>query len=202
MRTGYGRPATGTVPATRLPLGGIRAEPIRLLALAAFTATVLVAAGCGGNGKSAATTTTTTTVSTSTTTSTSSGAQTTTTSTSSSGLANIATAANCGQLAGLATSLAQAIAGAGSTDVDKISKLLQEFAARTPADIRPDFERVAAAYAKIVDALKGVDLSGGKAPSAAVIAKLTKLGTELNTPALQKSGANITAWAQTHCNHA
>jgi hypothetical protein len=172
-----------------------------------LTATVLVAAGCGGNGKSAATTTTTTTVSTPTTTSatttaTTSGAQTTTTSTSSSGLANIATAANCSQLAGLATGLAQAIAGAGSTDVDKISKLLQEFAARTPADIRPDFERVAAAYAKIVDALKGVDLSSGKAPSAAEIAKLTKLGTELNTPELQKADANITAWAQTHCNHA
>jgi hypothetical protein len=189
---------------------GRLAEPTgygKLLALGALAVTVLVAAGCGGKGKTAATTTTTTTttVTTSTTTATTStAAQTTTTTTSTTAnpdLTKIATAANCAQLAGLASSFAQALTGAGSTDVNKISSLLQEFAAKTPADIRPDFEAVAAAYAKIVDALKGVDLSSGKAPSAAVIAKLTKLGTELNTPALQKAGAHISAWAQTHCSH-
>ena len=47
--------------------------------------------------------------------------------------------------------------------------------------------------------LKGVDLTSGKAPSAEVIAKLTKLSSEIDTAALSKASANIGAWAQKNC---
>lgn len=171
---------------------------LSLLALV-LSLTIVLAAGCGGKSKPTATGTIGTTTSAET--STVSATSTTTTGTSS-GLANIATAANCTQLEGLALGLAQAISGSGTTDLNKIKTLLQQFAARTPSDIRPDFELVASAYAKVVDALKGVNLKSGKAPSATVIAKLTQLGSELNTAALQKANAHITAWAQSHCGHA
>jgi len=171
-----------------------------LIAVVALSLVVAVAAGCGGKKQAASTTTSTTTTSTAPA-ATSTTAQTSTTTTSaSSALANIATAGNCLQLASLASGLAQAVTGSGTTDLNKVKTLLQEFAARTPADIRPDFELVASAYAKIVDALKGVDLTSGQAPSATVIAKLTKLGSELNTAALQKANAHITAWARAHCH--
>jgi hypothetical protein len=181
-----------------------RRPALPILALVTLSLVVLVAAGCGKN-KSAApaqssTTTTTTagsTTSQTTTTGTTTAASTTTGTT---GLSGIATAGNCSQLAGLAASLAKAVTGAGGTDVQKTSALLQQFANQAPADIRADFQVVAAAYAKIADALKGVNLSAGHVPSAAVLAKLAKLATQINSAALQKADANITAWAKTNCH--
>ena len=78
------------------------------------------------------------------------------------------------------------MSGTGGTDVTKTAALLKEFADKTPADIRPDFEVVAAAYAKIADALKGVNLKPGSTPDPAAIAKLTKLGSELDQASLRR----------------
>jgi hypothetical protein len=179
---------------------GMSRRQTPMFALVALSLIVLVAAGCGKSKSASGTqssTTTTTTSSTSTTTNTTTS---TTTTTGSSGLSGIATSGNCLQLAGLGASFAQALTGSGGTDVQKTATLLQQFADRTPAAIRPDFQVVAAAYAKAAGALKGVNLTAGKAPSAAAMAKLAALGTEINSAALRKADADITAWAHTNCH--
>ena len=170
-------------------------KPFFILAVIALSGLVLFAAGCGGSkhktaANAAATTTTTEKAATTATTATTS---------KSSGLSGLANAANCSQLAGLSTGFAQAMAGTGSSDVQKTAALLKQFADKTPADIRGDFEVVAAAYAKIAVALKGVNLSAGSTPDPAAIAKLTKLSSQIDTKALTKAYANIGAWAQKNC---
>ncbi len=173
----------------------MRRKPLFILAVIALSGLVLFAAGCGGSKKNTATppTTAATTTEKATTT-----AATTTTS-ASSGLSGLANAANCSQLAGLSTSFAQAMAGTGDTDVQKTAALLKQFADKTPKDIRADFQVVAAAYAKIAVALKGVNLSAGSTPDPAAIAKLTKLSSEIDQTALQKAYTNIGTWAQKNC---
>ena len=183
----------------------MRRKPLSILAVIALSGLVLAAAGCGSSKhKAASSTTATTTTTAAKTATTATTATTTTTSTStstskSSGLSGLATAGNCSQLAGLATSLSQAVSGTGGNDVTKTAALLKEFADKTPADIRPDFEVVAAAYAKIADALKGLNLKPGATPDPAAIAKLTKLSSELDQTALQKAYTHIGAWAQKNC---
>jgi hypothetical protein len=165
-----------------------RQLPILVLVVLA----VAVAAGCGSSKKSSTTTTTAAT--------TTAAAATTTTSSSGSGLSGLATAGNCRDIAGLEANLANAITGSGTTDVQKTSALLKQFADHAPSDIRPDFEIVAAAYAKVADALKGANFSAGQTPSAAEIAKLEKLGTQINSTKLQQAATHITAWAQNNCH--
>lgn len=114
-------------------------------------------------------------------------------------LGGLVTSGNCLQLAGLSQGLAQAMAGVNGKDFEKRAALLKQFADRTPSDIRADFQTVAADYQKVADALKGVNLTAGKTPSPATIAKLSKLGTEINEQALAKAGANIAAWARKNC---
>jgi len=58
---------------------------------------------------------------------------------------------------------------------------------------------VAAAFAKIVGALKGVNLTSGGVPNPATIAKLASLGSSLNEPALSKAEQAIGAWAAANC---
>jgi len=177
----------------------MRRKSLSILAVIALSGLVLVAAGCGSSKHNTASSTkaaTTTTAKATTTTT----AAATTTSTKSSGLSGLANASNCAQLAGLSTGFSQALSGTGGTDVQKISALLKEFADKTPSDIRPDFEVVAAAYAKVAAALKGVNLTPGSTPDPAAIAKLTKLSTEIDQKALTKAYTDIGAWAQKNCS--
>lgn len=172
----------------------MRRKPLSILAVIALSGLVLTAAGCGSSKHKAGAATQTVTTTTAKTATTA-----TTTTSKSSGLSGLANASNCAQLAGLSTSFAQAMSGTGSADVKKTATLLKQFADKTPKEIRPDFEVVAAAYAKIAEALKGTNLSSGATPDPAVIAKLTKLGSEIDTAALTKASANIGAWAQKNC---
>ena len=177
----------------------MRRKPLSILAVVAISGLVLAAAGCGGSKHKAAVKpaakTTTTTEKTATTATTSS-----TTSSKSSGLSGLANASNCAQLAGLSESFSKALSGSGTTDIKKTAALLKEFADKTPKEIRADFEVVAAAYAKIADALKGVNLAPGATPDPQAIAKLTKLSSEIDTAALTKASTNIGAWAQKNCS--
>jgi hypothetical protein len=178
----------------------MRRTPLSILAVVALSGLVLAAAGCGGSKhKAAANKAATSTKTSATTTAKTATTATTSTTSKSSSFSGLANAANCSQLAGLASSFAQAVSGTGGTDVTKTAALLKQFADKTPEDIRPDFEVVAAAYAKIADALKGVDLSSGKTPSPEVIAKLTKLSSELDQAALQKAYTHIGTWANKNC---
>jgi len=177
-----------------------------------FLAAVLVvaAAGCGGKKKSSTTTTTaaaattstaaaTTAATTTTTAATTTAAGTTTSASSSNGLGSLASVENCKSLADLGTAFASALQGAGG-DIQKETSIFQQFAAKTPSDIRPDFETIAAALAKAADALKGVNLTSGQAPDASALAKLNQLSTEFDSPAMKKAETDIQAWAAKNCH--
>jgi hypothetical protein len=169
---------------------------------------LLAAAGCGG-GKTAATPGPATRVGTSGTfgatgvtgnAGPSSGSNGPTgTNTTASGLGALASASNCLQLAHLGSALSAAFTGSNA-NVQKQAALIQQFADHTPSDIRADFETLAGAYAKIANALKGVNLSSGQRPSAAVIARLTSLSTQINQASLSKASQHIATWAAQNCH--
>lgn len=169
---------------------------MRWMALS-LAAVVILAAGCGGGGHKSATTTTTNT-------STAAAAKAASTvaakaNAAAAGLSGLATTANCRQLADLGAEYAKALQGANSSDVKKTSAILKQFADKTPSEIRPSFETVTADYGKIADALQGVHIKQGSIPSPTVIAKLSKLGTEIDSSALAKAETNIATWAQKNC---
>jgi hypothetical protein len=155
---------------------------------------LVAAAGCGGK-KSTTTTvtaaTTTTTAPSETTTTAASGT------TSTTGLG--ALAANCKQYADLGKAFSQALQGANG-DVQKQAQIFKEFADKTPADIRPDFETVAGAFTEIAGTLKGVDLSSGKTPNAATLAKLMALSQKFQNAKFQAALQHIQTWAANGCH--
>jgi hypothetical protein len=84
-------------------------------------------------------------------------------------------------------------------DLQKNAKLVQEFADKTPTSIRPDFKVLAADWTKIATAMKGVSLASLKAPNAAVMSRLVKLSSQLDTEKLTTATQNISAWAHANC---
>ena len=166
----------------------------KALSLAAI---VIVVAGCGGGGHNSATTTSSTTTAAAA--KAKSTATTAAAAAAAAGFAGLATSANCRQLADLSAQYAQALQGASSTSVAKTSAVLKEFADKTPSAIRPAFQTVAADYAKVADALHGVNLKAGSVPDAAAMAKLAKLGSEINTTQLTQAETKIGTWAQKNC---
>lgn len=172
----------------------MRRRLIYALSLILLAVLVLVAAGCGGGKKNIAATTAPTSTAPAT-----SKAATTTAATSTSDLSGIASAANCKELADLGTKFSEAAGGsANSRDTKKVAQLLQEFAAKTPSDIRPDFKVVADAFSKIADAVGNV--TPGATPDATMIAKLQKLAAEIDTAKLTQASQNISAWVQKNCH--
>lgn len=159
-----------------------------ILAAALLGGLLLIAAGCGGGGSSTPPTTNTNATTTSA----------TTTSSSSSGLGSLASAANCRQLADLGSQFATAFTGKNA-NIQAESTLLTQFAAKTPSDIRPDFETIASAFSKIAGALKGVNLSSGQTPTAAQIAKLEQLASQINQTKVKQAAQHIQTWAEHSC---
>jgi hypothetical protein len=171
----------------------------RIVLAVALGALVIAAAGCGGGKKSANSTTTTETSAqgtTTTTTTTASGSTTTT-----GNVSGIASASNCRELADLSGKLGQAFGGTPSGDTKKYAAFLRAYADRAPAEIRPDFETIANAYAKIADALGGYVPGSGQTPNAAQLAKLMKAVGGLNQAELTQAGQHISAWVQKNCAH-
>jgi hypothetical protein len=164
-----------------------------------LAAIVILAAGCGGGGHKSSTTTTTSTPAAAATKAASTVAAKANAAAAAAGLSGLATNANCRQLADLSAEYAQALQGTNSSNIKKTSAILKQFADKTPSAIRPSFETVAADYGKIADALQGVNVKQGSIPSPAVIAKLAKLGTEIDSSALAKAETNIGTWAQKNC---
>ena len=162
-------------------------------AAALFAALALLATGCGSSHPAAATTAGTTTSSASTGTSTPA-----TTTTGSSGQLGLLTSASCRQLLDLSRSFAQAMAGS-LQNLPKTAALVQRFADQAPPEIRPDFQILAADWTKVAAALKGVDLTSGKAPSASVLARLVKLSSQLDAEQLTTASQHIQAWANANC---
>ena len=153
------------------------------LGLILLAGLVLAATACGGGGQKAAVTTKAT-----------STAQTTT----ASALSGLATAANCRQLADLATTFSKTASGTTSQDTKKVAQLLREFASKTPSDIRPDFEVVADAFSKIADVMGNI--KPGATPDAAMLAKLATLSGEIDSAKLTTASEHISAWVQKNCH--
>jgi hypothetical protein len=172
----------------------MRRRTARIFAFSFLLVLVLAAAGCGSK-KTVTTTTTTTATSTEAAATTNTTASTTTTAT---GLGSLGSSANCQQLENLGTAFANAFEGANG-NVAKEAALLKAFADKTPADIRPDFETLASAFNQIAANLKGVDLTSGKTPDAATLAKLAALSTQFTGAKFKQAAANISAWAQKNC---
>lgn len=179
----------------------MRRKTIVALCLGLVGVFALTAAGCGGGGsKSAATTAAATTEATTTQSqATSTESKPATTTSSSSELGGIATASNCKELTDLGQKFSSAFSGASnSNDLKKEAQLLKEFADKTPADIRPDFEVVADYLTKIAEVAGSV--KPGSTPDPATLAKLQKVATEVNQQKLTQASQNITAWVQKNCH--
>ena len=170
----------------------MRCTRVHALGLILLALVVVAAAGCGGGKKNAAAT-----VAAGATTSATTHAAATQASTSGSSLSGLASAKNCSQLTELGRQFSQALTGSAAGDTKKVAQLLQQFAAKTPSDIRADFEVVAAAYAKLADAVGNV--TTGATPDATALAKLQKLAGEIDQPKLTKAWQHISTWAKTNC---
>jgi hypothetical protein len=172
-----------------------------VMLLGAVLALVVATTGCGSKKKSSTPAAQTTTQAASTTTT---EQMTTGTSTSSagSGIASVATAGNCKQLSDLSAAFTKAITGTGGNDFAQRSKILKEFADKTPSDIRPDFEVLADAFSKYASAFKDIHFTPGQVPDAATLAKLQKLTAQIDQTAVTKASTHISAWAQKNCTHA
>ncbi len=184
----------------------MRRRPAQIFTALLIALAVLAAAGCGSKSTtSTSTTTTTETAATSTAPAATTAAAATTatttsaasTSSAAASLGALASAGNCKSIQDLGASFSQAFSGANG-DVQKEAQLLQQFAAQTPSDIRPDFETIANAFAKIADALKGY--KPGTTPDAATLAKLAALQGTLDQQQLQTAETNISAWAAKNCH--
>jgi hypothetical protein len=108
---------------------------------------------------------------------------------------NLFTSASCKKLIDLSQAFRQGVSGAGGNP-DQIAALLEQFAAGTPADIRPDFEVLAGAYAQVAASLKGVDLTS---PSPETFARIAQAESLLDTGKIATAGAHVALWALRSC---
>jgi hypothetical protein len=158
---------------------------------------VAVAAGCGGGGSKSPSSTSTqmseTTVS-------------RTTTGGSGSVPNFASAKNCQDLAGLAAKAAsslQATSGNPASTLDKLAQEMQALANAAPAEIRGDFQTVAAAFTSYLGALEKAGYKPGKAltspPSPSQIAALTKAAKSFDTPKLMQAEQHLQNWVDKNC---
>jgi hypothetical protein len=187
----------------------MRRRPVQILVFLLLATAVLAAAGCGSKKSASSATTTTSTEMTSTTetTTTDTTATDTTATTTTSGtdtsaaaaLGALASSGNCKSFADLGAAFSSALTGAGG-DPQKEAQLFQQFVDQAPSDIKADMQVIADDFSKIADALKGVDLSSGKTPDPAALAKIAALQGSLDQQKLATAEQHITAWATANCH--
>ena len=189
----------------------MRRRPVQILAFLLLATAVLAAAGCGGKKSASSATTTTSTEVTSTTETTTTdttatdttATDTTTTSgtdtSAAAALGALASSGNCKSFADLGAAFSSALTGAGG-DPQKEAQLFQQFVDQAPSDIKADMQVIADDFSKIADALKGVDLSSGKTPDPAALAKIAALQGSLDQQKLATAEQHITAWATANCH--
>jgi hypothetical protein len=102
----------------------------------------------------------------------------------------------CQALTDLGAKVAQAFAGSADTDTTEPRRLLNELSHTADEQIRPDIAVIAGAYTKIVGAMEDVN-AGTTDPE--TVARLQKVLAGIDTDAVGKANANITAWVQQHC---
>jgi len=104
----------------------------------------------------------------------------------------------CAEFAGLSAKLSQAISGS-SSDLDSATEVFDELADQVPEEIRDDYEVLAENFRELAEALEGVDLSSGEAPSAEDLAKIQEVTQSLDSAEVREASANIEAWATANC---
>lgn len=118
---------------------------------------------------------------------------------SSSGGTDMASAENCKELGEIGAKVSAALGSGGSADTEKTKEFLDEFADKAPEEIRDDFQIIADAYGKIVEALGDVNVAAGETPGPEALAKLQALATEIDQEELTQANNNITAWVTENC---
>jgi uncharacterized protein YydD (DUF2326 family) len=173
----------------------------RKLMLLLIAVLALVAAGCGGDSKSEATPATVeTTVETDTAATETNRAEDTTAtdSTATTGVDTSALTGKCAELAQLGAKLSQSMSGQ-SGSLDDVSKVFDELAGQVPDEIKADYEVLAKNFKTIAEALKGVDLQSGQAPSPDQAAKLQQALASIDNAEVQAATKRIEAWAAKNC---
>jgi hypothetical protein len=158
----------------------------------------LVAAGCGGDSKNEASSDTETTVVTETTTSEDTTATTNSSATSTDETSIGDLSGECAEFAGISTKLAESLSGQNA-DLESASKAFNEIADQVPDEIKADYQVIAENFAKIAEALKGVDLQSGETPGPEALAKLQELAGSMDSAEVQQASQHIEAWVQKNC---
>lgn len=157
----------------------------------------LVAAGCGGDSDNDAAADTETAVVTETasedTTATTDSSATSTDETSIGDLSG-----ECAEFAGISTKLAESLSGQNA-DMESASKAFSQIADQVPDEIKADYEVIAENFAKIAEALEGVDLTSGETPSPEALAKLQEVTASMDSAEVQQASQHIEAWVQENC---
>jgi hypothetical protein len=174
----------------------------RRIAALLIAVLALVAAGCGGSSSDEASSDTETTVATETTTDDMTATEDTTATTDDSetstdiDLGNLS--GECAQFAGISSKLAQSLSGQDA-NIEDAAKAFDDIADKVPDEIKDDYRVIAENFSKIAEALKGVDLSSGQAPSPEALAKLQELSASMDSAEVQQASQHIEAWVQEHC---
>ena len=110
----------------------------------------------------------------------------------------------CKNLSNLGAKFAQALGAAtnasGKPDLEATAKAYKAFAEQAPEEIRGAFRTVADAFSAYAEALKGVDLSSGKTPDAATLAKIAGAAKSLDNSKLTAANVQIEAWVKKNCS--
>ena len=117
---------------------------------------------------------------------------------SSSSTGDLALGGKCKEFAGVSQQLAASLSGQ-TADLQEASKIFDEIADQVPDEIKADYQVIAENFKKIADALKGVDLTSGEAPSPEVLAKLQELAQSMDSPKVKRATQHIEAWVKENC---
>jgi hypothetical protein len=104
----------------------------------------------------------------------------------------------CAQFAGISSKLAQSLGGQDA-DLEEAARVFDEIADEVPDEIKDDYRVIADNFAKIAEALEGVDLTSGAVPDPETLAKLEALGQTLDSAEVQQASENLEAWARENC---
>jgi hypothetical protein len=167
-------------------------KPFLTVALAAFFALTLLGAGCGGGDDESSDDAAP------------AAAATTEASEPAEPAESGGSAENCREFQTAAAEVGQQFSAAttgaaGSADLEEAAEAFDELANKAPEEIRADFQTINEAFGTLVEALKGVDLSGGKTPDAATLAKLQQAMSKIDQAKVTAANAHITAWVQQNC---
>jgi hypothetical protein len=168
----------------------------RTVALAAVALLLLVAAACGGDDDESAADTTAAAATDGATTE--EPAATSEDEEESDESTDFASAESCAELAELGNKVSSAIGGAGG-DTEQTKEFLNEFADEAPDEIADDFQVIADAYTKIVDALGDANVEAGETPDPEALAELQRVAGEIDQAELEEANRNITAWVTENC---